>query len=101
MPTMPIRHGKLDAMLSSALAEFRRIADDNTGPDCDVRLVVDVGDQEWWLATGDVQFDTVHGDLCASAILSVSMTPEELREVRSELVNDIENQHADFQPEAE
>jgi hypothetical protein len=83
-------------MLSAELAYFRRIADDATGPDLDVRLVVDVGDESWWLATGDVQYDTVHGDICAAATLCVSMTPEELREVRSELLNDVENQRADF-----
>lgn len=102
MPTTnvtPINVRKLDALLSQELDAHRRIANTDTGPDFDVRLVVDVGDDAWWIATGDVSFDTVHGDLCAAATLCVSMTREELRDVRSQLINDIENQRADFDAE--
>ncbi len=92
----PLNRRTLCAQLKGALREFRRIADDDTGPDLDVRVVVDVGDNTWWLATGGVQYDTVHGDVCAAGTLCVSMTPDEVDEVAGQLCDEVDDGVAEY-----
>lgn len=98
MPTLtpPLNPRVLARQLTAALVDFRKHANGDTGPDLDVRVVADLGDETWWLATGDVQYDTVHGDLCAAASLHCSMTPEEVAEVAKELCTEIDEQAVDF-----
>lgn len=99
MPTTPVPKIELVTALHRSLNEFRKIANDDTGPDLDVRLCVDIGDQNWWLATGDVQYDTVHGDLCAAGTLWVTMTHEEVVEVATELMTEIDEQEFEHAPD--
>ena len=63
----------------SMKANFRRTElkthdDDNAG--IDVRLVIK--DDCWELITGDVQFDTCHGDYCASGFLDFDWEESEV-----------------------
>ncbi len=95
MPVTPVRRTELIRRLTDALSAFRRIADDATGPDLDVRLYVEPGDSSWWLSTGDVQYDQMSADLCAAHLLWVSMTPQEVGEVADALLQDIDFQHGE------
>jgi hypothetical protein len=93
----PLNPRILTAQLTAAFVEFRRIADDATGPDLDVRVVADIGDSHWWLSAGDVQYDTVHGDICAAGTMWVSMDSSEIRELAVQLCDEIDSLLADFE----
>jgi hypothetical protein len=99
MATLPVRKIDLVTQLTRARNEFAKApsSDERT---LDVRLVVDFGDQAWWLATGDVQYDTVHGDACAAGALWASMGLEDLDSLATELLSDIDNQAADYEADA-
>jgi 3-dehydroquinate synthetase len=96
MPTTPVRKIDLVTQLTRARNEFAKAppSDERT---LDVRLVVDFGDQTWWLATGDAQYDTVHGDACAAGTIWASMGLEDLDSLATELLSDIDNQAADYE----
>jgi hypothetical protein len=60
----------------------------------DVRLVANE-DGELWFATGDVQYDTVHGAACDAAELMPTTDDEELRNTAEDLVRNVADQLAE------
>jgi len=62
--------------------------------DLDVRLVAN-SDSELWFATGDVQYDTVHGTACEAVTISATDTDAELEERAKELVQGVADQLAE------
>jgi V8-like Glu-specific endopeptidase len=60
----------------------------------DVRLVANT-DGELWFATGDVQYDTVHGAACTATTVSPNSDDDELSTSARELVEGVADQLAD------
>ena len=60
----------------------------------DVRLVANT-DGELWFATGDVQYDTVHGAACEATTVSPNSDDDELSTTARELVEGVADQLAD------
>jgi hypothetical protein len=60
----------------------------------DVRLVSNE-DGELWFATGDVQYDTVHGAACEATVIRSDDTDEQIRSAAQDLVNGVADQLAE------
>lgn len=60
----------------------------------DVRLVSNE-DGELWFATGDVQYDIVHGAACEATIIRSDDTDEQIRSAAQDLVNGVADQLAE------
>lgn len=95
----PVQKSVLVAQLVRTLVDFRKHADENTGPDIDVRLYVESGDQNWWVSSGDVQYDNVTADFCAAASLAVGMTNDDVIHVAQTMLDDIDDQIAEQEGE--
>lgn len=75
--------------------ELRIIRNDYQAHVCeiDVRLCVR-DDGSWWVAFGDVSYDTEHAPYCAATILSTYEDDAMLADTAKELIADIEDQIA-------
>jgi hypothetical protein len=72
----------------------------NSDDGLDVRLVSN-HDGELWFATGDVQYDTVHGAACGSVTVSPNDDDDALDAMADELVSDVADQLAQLASEGE
>ena len=65
-------------------------------PGLDVRLVSNA-DGELWFATGDVQYDTIHGAACEATELNPNDDDDALQAMATDLVNGVADQLAERQ----
>lgn len=84
--------GNLQRQLSSIPAPSERLALSDDG--LDVRLVANA-DGELWFATGDVQYDTVHGAACEAVTVSPNSGDDELADSARTLVEGVASQLAE------
>lgn len=76
------------------LRGLKRFARKSGVAELDVRLVSNA-DGELWFATGDVQFDTVHGAACEATIIRSDDTDEQIRSAAQDLVDGVAAQLAE------